>query len=325
MRFQWHRFLLVLLSLTFICAGSAAAQTYPTKPIRLIIPFSVGGGNDVIFRMLQPGLLENLGQQFIIDNQPGGGATIGMTMAAKSPPDGYTLGLATTSFVANPCLMSKMPFDTEKDFVPVSHVHSFPLFLAVHPSVPARSVKELIALAKAKPGSLNYASAGNASTSHLMTELLKYTTGINMVHVPYKGGGPQVISAVSGETQVLITSTVGAMQHFKSGKLVPLAVTNATRDPLLPDVPTFAEAGVPGFEVVEWGGVMAPVGTPKAIINRLHQAIVKTVALPGVKERITNVGGIVVASTPDELAAYIKKEIARWCKMVKAVGIRYEL
>jgi tripartite-type tricarboxylate transporter receptor subunit TctC len=325
MRFQLSRiFMVVLLSVFLMYSESVLAQTYPTKPITLIIPFSIGGGNDVIFRILQPGLSENLGQQFIIDNRPGGGATIGMNMVVKSAPDGYTLGCATTSFAANPCLMSKMPFDTEKDLVPVSLVEAFPLVLAVHSSVPARSLKELIALAKAKPGSLSYASAGNASTSHLMTELLKHTAGIDMVHVPYKGGGPQVISAVSGETQLLFTGTATSIQHMKSGKWALLAITSAKRNPLLPDVPTMAEAGLPGFEVVEWGGIVAPTGTPRAVVDRLHQAVVKTLARPEVKERLEKIGTILIGSTPEELGTYIKNEIARWCKMVKAVGIRYD-
>lgn len=322
MRFPSRRFLLVSLSVSFIYVGSTAAQIYPTKPITFIVPYAAGGGTDVISRMLQPGLLENLGQPVIVDNRPGGGATIGMNMAAKSPPDGYTLGIANLAFTSNPCLRSQMPFDTEKDLVAVSQVYSHPLLLAVNPSVPARSLKELIALAKAKPGSLNYGSAGNGTVSHLMGELFKYTIGIDIVHVPHKGAAPQVISALGGETQVLFTGTASSIQHLKTGKLVPLAVTAGKRDILLPDVPTVAEAGVPGFEVVEWGGVMAPAGTPKAIIDRLHQAIAKTTARPDVKERLMQLSAVAIGSTPEEFAAFIKSEITRWCKLVKAVGIR---
>jgi tripartite-type tricarboxylate transporter receptor subunit TctC len=319
-----HRLSLVLLSVLFVHAGASVAQSFPNRPIRIIVPFAVGGSTDVVFRILAPRLSEGLGQQVVVDNRPGGAATIGMDMAAKSPPDGHTLGVANLSFGANPFMLSKMPFDTEKDLAPVSLVTLVPMVLSVHPSVPARSVKELIALAKAKPGSLNYGSAGNASANHLATELFKYSTGINIVHVPYKGGGPAVISIVSGETAILFATIPSSIQHFKSGKLVGLGVSTAKRDPTLPDVPTVAEAGVPGYEVYEWQGVMAPAGTPGAVIKRLHQEIVKTLALPDVKERIAGVGAHAVGSTPEELAAFIKKELATWSKVIKTAGIRID-
>lgn len=324
MNITTHRLLSALLSVWFVHAGASVAQSYPTRPIRIIVPFAVGGSTDVVFRILAPRLSEGLGQQVVVDNRPGGAATIGMDMAAKSPPDGHTLGVANLSFGANPFMLSKMPFDTEKDLAPVSLVTLVPMVLSVHPSVPARSVRELIALAKAKPGSLNYGSAGNASANHLATELFKYSTGINLVHVPYKGGGPAVISIVSGETAILFATIPSSIQHFKSGKLVGLGVSTAKRDPTLPDVPTVAEAGVPGYEVQEWQGVMAPAGTPGAIIKRLHQEIVKTLALPDVKERIAGVGAHAVGSTPEELAAFIKKEFATWAKVIKTAGIRID-
>ncbi len=302
----------------------AGAQTYPGKPIRIVVPFAVGGSTDVVFRILAPRLSGSLGQQVVVDNRPGGVATIGMDMVAKSAPDGYTLGVANLSFGANPFMLAKMPFDTEKDLAPVSLVTLVPMVLSVHPSVPARSVRELIALAKAKPGSLNYGSAGNASANHLATELFTYMTGAKMVHVPYKGGGPAVVSIVGGETAILFATIPSAIQHFKSGRLIGLGVSSAKRDPTLPDIPTVAEAGVPGYEVQEWQGVVVPAGTPAAVIGRLQQEIVKALANPETKERVASVGAHAVGSTPDELATFIKKELATWSKVIKTAGIRID-
>ena len=324
MRFSPHRSLLALLSVSFIYAGVAAAQNYPVKPIRIVIPFPAGGATDAVFRVLALRLSENLGQQVVIDNRSGGGGIIGMDMVAKSPPDGYTVGVANLSFVANPFMLGKMPYDTEKDLAPVSLVALVPLVVSVHPSVPARSVKELIALAKAKPNTLNYASAGNGSAAHLATELFSYMTGVKMVHVPYKGGGPAGVSIVSGETAILFIAIASAGPHFKSGRLVALGVTTPTRDPALPDVPTVAESGVPGYEVYEWQGAVVPAGTPNAAISRLHQELARNLALPEVKERILGVGAHAVGGTPGELAAHIKKELATWSKVIKTAGIRID-
>jgi len=316
-----YRTWLALLSLLFMYASATCAQNYPARPIRIVVPFAAGGSTDVVFRILAPRLSENLGQPVVVDNRPGGAATIGMDQVAKSPADGYTLGVANLSFGANPFVLRKMPFDTEKDLAPVSLVTLVPMVLSVHPSVPARSVRELIALAKARPGSLNYGSAGNASANHLATELFKYMTGTDMVHVPYKGGGPAVVSIVGGETAVLFATIPSAVQHFKSGRLVGLGVSTPKRDPTLPDIPTVAEAGVPGYEVYEWQGVVVPAGTPNAVITRLHQEIVKALALPDMKERFASVGAQAVGSTPEQLAAFIKKELAIWSKVVKTAGI----
>ena len=325
MTFPSRRSLLMLLSVGFICAGSAAAQDYPTRPIRIVVPFPPGGSTDVIFRILAPRLAENLGQQVVIDNRPGGLGTIGWDLVAKSRPDGYTLGAVIIPFVANPFLISKMPYDTEKDLAAVSLVAQAPFVLVVHPSVPARSVKELIALAKARPGSLNYGSAGNASASHLATELFSDVTGAKMVHVPYKGGGPQVVAAVGGEVAVLLVPIPAAMGHIMSGRLVPLGISALKRDPTLPKVPTIAEAiGVPDFEISEWQGAVVATGTPNAVINRLHQEFVKTLALPDVKERIAGVGSHAVGSTPEELATHLNRERAKWSKVIKAAAIRIE-
>lgn len=325
MNITWRRTMLALLPVSLlICTSHAAAQAYPTKPIRVIVPYAPGGSTDVVFRILAPRLTEILGQTVVIENRPGGSSTIGLDIAAKSPPDGYTLGVPNITFGANPSLMKKMPFDTEKDLVPVSLVSIVTLVLAVHPSVPARSVKQLIALAKAKPGSLNYGSAGNASANHLATERFSYMTATKMVHIPYKGGGPAVISIVGGETAILFATIPSSIQHFQTGKLIPLGVSSLKRNVALPDVPSIAEAAVPGFEAIEWNGVVVPAGTPPAVIGRLHQALAKALSIPEVKERIVSLGADPVGSSPEEFAAFIKKEIATWSKVVKEVGITVE-
>jgi tripartite-type tricarboxylate transporter receptor subunit TctC len=316
-----YRFYRALLPVLFLYAAPAAAQNYPVKPIRIIVPYAAGGGTDVVYRILAPRLTETLGQQVVVENRPGGASTIGLDFAAKSPPDGYTLGVGNIAYGANPSLIKKMPFDSEKDLLPVSLVSTLTLVLAVHPSVPARSVKQLIALAKAKPGTLNYGSAGNASGNHLAAERFSYMTGTKMAHIPYKGGSPAVISIVGGETAILFASIPTAIQHFPTGKLIPLGVTSLKRNAALPDVPTIAEAGVPGFEAIEWNGVFVPAGTPQAIISRVNQVLVKALTIPDVKERILNLGADPVGSTPEEFAAFIKKEIVTWSKVIKEAGI----
>jgi tripartite-type tricarboxylate transporter receptor subunit TctC len=311
-----------LLSASLAYAVPASAQNYPTKPIRIIIPYAPGGSTDVVFRILAPRLTEILGQTVVVENRPGGSSTIGLDAAAKSAPDGYTLGVPNLTFGANPSLIKKMPFDTEKDLVPVSLVSIVTLVLTVHPSIPARSVKELIALAKSKPGSLNYGSAGNAN--HLATERFNYMTGTKMVHIPFKGGGPAVISIVSGETAILMATIPSSIQHFETGRLRPLGVTSLQRNAALPKIPSINEAGVPGYEAIEWNGVVVPSGTPPAIITRLNQAIVKALSIPEVKQRILELGADPVGSSPEEFAAFIKKELATWSKVIKEVGITVE-
>ena len=305
-----------------LAAAAASAQTYPARAVRIIIPFAAGGATDVVFRILSPHLTEQLGQTVVIDNRPGGGATIGMDLALKSPPDGYTLGVANTSFGVNPSLYASLPYDSERDIAPVSLVAMVPMVLAVHPSLPVRSVKELLALARRNPGGLNYGSAGNASAGHLAMELLKASTGIDIVHVPFKGGGPQVISAVSGETAIIFTTVPASVHHLRSGRLVGLGVSTLKRDPALPDVPPIAESGLPGYEFYEWQGLVAPAGTPPAIVTRLQREFARALENVEVRKRIAAVGAQPVGGTPEELAAFIRKEIATWAKVVKAAGIR---
>ena len=308
-----------------LCTATAAsAQNYPVKPVRVIVPFAPGGSTDVVFRILAPRITESLGQPLLVDNRPGGGATIGMDLVAKSAPDGYTLGVANISFGANPSLLSKLPYDTARDFAPVSLVSIVTMVLAVHPSVPARSVKQFLALAKARPEGMNYASAGNGSATHLAFERFKHASGAKVLHVPYKGGGPAVVSIVSGETMTLFATIPSAIQHFQSGRLVPLGVSSAKRNPALPNLPTVAEAGVPGYEAIEWQGVVVPAGTPAPVIGRLHQAFARAVTLQEMKERFAAIGADAAGSTPDELAAFIRSELAGWAKVIKESGIRIE-
>jgi tripartite-type tricarboxylate transporter receptor subunit TctC len=301
--------------------GITAAQNYPTRTIRIIVPYAPGGSTDVVFRLLAPRLSEDLGQTVLVDNRPGGSSTIGLDLAAKSPPDGHTWGTPNITFGANPSLMKKMPFDSEKDLVPVSQVTVVTMVLSVHPSLPAKSVKQLIALAKARPGDLNFGSAGNASANHLATAKFMSMSGAQLTHVPYQGGGPAVISLVSGETSILFATIPSAIQHIQSGRLRGLAVSRAQRNPALPDVPTVAEAGVPGYEAIEWNGVMVPAGTPPAVVRRIHQALSKALATPAMKERIVGVGAEVVGSSPEEFTAFIKSEFSAWAKVIKETGI----
>ena len=301
--------------------GITAAQSYPTRTIRIIVPYAPGGSTDVVFRLLAPRLSEDFGQSVVVENRPGGSSTIGLDLAAKSPPDGHTWGTPNITFGANPSLMKKMPFDSEKDLVPVSQVTVVTMVLSLHPSVPARSVKQLIVLAKARPGELNFGSAGNASANHLATAKFMYMSGTNLTHVPYQGGGPAVISLLSGETSILFATIPSSIQHIQSGRLRGLAVSRAQRNPALPDVPTVAEAGVPGYEAIEWNGVMVPAGTPPVVVRRIHQALSKVLTAPAMKERIVGVGAEVVGSSPEEFTAFIKSEFSAWAKVIKETGI----
>jgi tripartite-type tricarboxylate transporter receptor subunit TctC len=304
-------------------AHDAFAQAYPTRPVRVIVPFAPGGSTDIVARLLAPRLSENLGQSVVVENRGGGGTTIGMEHVARAAPDGYTLGVATLTFALNPSLR-KLPYDTEKDFAPVSLVSVVPFVMAIHPSVPARSVKELIALAKARPGALNFSSSGIGSASQMAAELFKYMTGTDMVHIPYTGGGPATAALLSGQVSIFVISIPGGLPHFKTGKLIPLGVTSPKRDPALPNVPSIAEAGLPGYELIEYQGIVAPGPTPRPVIDRLHQEIVRSLNSPDLRERFTTSGAYVVASTPEELGDHIRKQIATWAKVIKAAGIRLD-
>ena len=308
-----------------VWTASAPAQTYPAKPIRIIVPYAPGGSTDVLLRIFAPKLSEVLGQQVLIDNRPGAASIIGLDIVAKAPADGYTVGIANIAYGANPTLYRKMPFDSEKDFAPVGQIAVVTMVLSVHPSLPVKSTKEYIALARSQPGSLTYASAGNGSANHLAGARFAHAAAIKLEHVPYKGGGPAVIAIVGGEVSTLYATIPSALHHFKSGRLRPLAVSSARRNSALPELPTVAEAApLPGFEAIEWQGVMAPAGTPREVVMRLNQAFAKVTAMPDVKEKVAALGSDLMSSTPEEYDAFLKRELATWSKVVKAVGLKID-
>lgn len=301
------------------------AQAYPTKPIRLIVPFSPGGGTDLFGRITAARLTQALGQQVVVENRAGAGGNIGMEIAAKSDPDGYTLLLGHTGTLAiNPALYAKIPYDPVRDFSPVSLVAYSPLVLVTHPSLPARTVKELIALAKSKRGQINYASGGSGTGTHLSAELFKSMAGVDIVHVPYKGSGPAVIALLSGEISILFTPVAAAAAHTKGGRLRALGVTGAVRSIALPDVPTIAEAGLPGYESSLRYGVLTPAGAPQNVINTLNQAINRSMGSAEVREQLASDGAEPLVSTPNEFRTLIQSEIKKWAAVVKASGARVD-
>jgi tripartite-type tricarboxylate transporter receptor subunit TctC len=303
--------------------GVAAAQEYPNRPIRFIVPFPPGGGNDTMARTIGNKLATALGQQFVVDNRAGAGGVIGAEMAAHAAPDGYTLflgGVASHGIVPN--LQPRLGYDPVRDFAPVSLIAAAPLILVVHPSVSAKSVKDLVQLAKAKPGQLNFASNGSGGSSHLAAELFMMLTGTHMVHVPYKGLSPALTDLLSGQIQLMFSSTIAMLPQVRAGRLRPLAMTSAKRSAAMPDVPTVAESGVPGYETASWYGVLAPAGTVKTIIDRLNREIVKAVELPDVRERLMSEGAEPVGGSPAEFTAHIKRELARWALVIKQAKIK---
>ena len=302
--------------------GSALAQEYPSKPIRFIIPYAVGGGTDILGRIVAQRLGERLGQQVLVDNRPGAGSILGSSILAQSNPDGYTMMTANIAHGANPYLHKKLPYDTVRDFVPVTLMAVLPSVLAIHPSVPARSVKEFIAFARANPGKLSYGTAGVGSANHLTMELFKITTNTDIVHVAYKGGGPAMQDLLGGQVKSIFITVPPVLPQVKAGKLLALGISSAQRSSALSDVPTMIEAGVPGFEVYEWQGIVLPHGTPQQMVRRLNKEIVAVLSLPEVRERISGLGAIVVANSPDEFAEHIRKELALWQRVISTAGIR---
>lgn len=313
----------VLATLAF--SAAAHGQVYPTKPIRMIVAYPPGGGTDIIGRMIAQKLGETLGQSVVVENRGGASGNIGTELAARAAPDGYTVLMGNVAPNAiNVSLFKNLPSDPVADFAPVSLVASTPNILVVHPSTPARTVKEVVALAKAKPGTLNFASAGVGSSSHLAGELFRILAGADIVHVPYKGAGPAMIDVLSGRVQLYFATMPAAMPHLKSGKLAPVAVTSAKRSQTLPELPTIAESGVPGYEASTWYGVLAPAHTPNAVIVRLHGEIVKILADPALRGRLADQGFEPVGNSPEEFGAYIESEIAKWGKVIRDAGIRPE-
>ena len=318
-------FFAVLPALLLAAAGAVCAQPYPNHPIRFIVPFAPGGSTDTLARTVGLKLGEALGQQVVVDNRAGGNGNIGTDIVAHAVPDGYTILLGYIANLAiGPSLYAKLPFDPVRDFAPVTQLAVAPNVLVVHPSVPVQNFREFIAYAKANPAKLNFASAAVASPGHLAGELLNLAAGIHMQHVPYKGSGQAVIDLLGGQVQVMVSGMSSVMAHIKAGRLRPLALTGAQRSPALPDLPTIAESGFPKFEATAWYGVLAPAGTPKPIVTRLHDEIVRALKMPEVKERLEYVGFEIVGGTPEAFAAYIKTEIKKWQPVVRASGVKPE-
>jgi len=309
-------------------AAPAAAQTppaYPTKPIRMLVGFPPGGSTDVLSRQMGLKLGESLGQQIVIDNRAGAAGNLASELVAKGNPDGYTLLMATVSSHAiNPAMYRKLPFDPVRDFTPISLVATYPLLLAINASVPARTVKDLIALAKAKPGEIRFGSSGNGSPGHLSGEIFKTAAGVNMTHVPYKGGAPSTLAVLAGETQITFATLPGMMPHVKAGKVTAAAVTTAKRSPALPEIPSIAEAGVPGFDVSSWAGVVAPPKLPRAIAQRLNAELVRIVRSKDMADRLGAEGANPVGSTPEQFGAFIVSELSQWTRAVKAAGAQVD-
>ena len=311
----------------FICAASnSSAQSYPTRPIRMIVPFAPGGNVDITGRSIAPGLSEALGQQVFVDNRPGAGGTIATDLVAKAAPDGYTLLMASSSVMTNgPALYPKLPYDIVRDFVAVGRVSVVPLAIVAHPSVPAKTTKELIALAKSQPGKLLMGNAGVGTTNHLIAELFLISTGTKMTLVPYKGSGPALIDLVAGHLDTHVDQISSALPYIKANRIRAVAVTTAKRSMQMPEVPTLAESGVPGFDASTVTGVLAPAATPRDIVQRLNATLVKVLGASAVRERFASLGAEVQPSTSDEIGAWIREDLAKWVKVVKQAGIKVEL
>ncbi len=315
-----------LVALAGLClAGSAWSQVYPSKPVRIVVAFSPGGATDVISRLIGAKLAGRWGQQVVIENRPGAGGSIGAQFVARSAPDGHTMIMGSLSEIAiNPALNPKLAYDPARDFAPVVLIASVPLALCVHPSIPVRSVKDYVALARAKPQSINYASSGTGTTTHLAMELLRTAAGIELVHVPYKGGPPGAADVVAGQVQAILGTVSTVLPFSRAGRMRCVAVTSARRSGSFPDVPTVAESGYPGYEVVLWSGLLAAAGTSADIVARVHGETVKILALPDVREGLARQGADIDLKSPAEFAGYLTTELAKWSKVVKASGVKLE-
>ena len=311
---------LVAGAILSLAPAGAGAQHYPSRPVRFIVPFPPGGGNDIVGRVIALRLAEALGQPVIVDNRGGAGGTLGTDITAKSPADGYTLLINNISLAVNATLFAKLPYDTLKDLAPVTLVGRQPNLLVVHPSVAAQSIRELLALAKARPRQLNYGSGGVGTASHLATELLKLMAHVELVHVPYKGLGPALADLMGGQVQLIISTMASALPQVKAGKLRPLAVTTAKRSPFFPEVPTMDEAGVRGYEFNTWYGMLVPAGTPRPIVERLNRETAKLLDSAAIKEQFATQGIEAAPTSPEQFGAYLRTEVEKWGKVVKASG-----
>ena len=316
------RFLVWGIVAAFGVSIGVAAQTYPAKTVRMIMPFPPGGSLDVVARPLSQKMSELMGQQVVVDYRVGASGNIGTELVARAPADGYTCLINTLPLVVNPSLYKKLPFDVSKDFAPVSLLASSPFVLVVHPSVPVKSVKELIALAKKQPGKLTYSSAGNGTNLHVAAELFKNLTATDMLHVPYKGGGPATVALLSGEVDLSFLGVVPASPYIKSGRLRAVGVTGKSRSAVLPDIATVAESGVPGYEFGSWYGIVVPTGTPADVVSALNGYIVKALRAPDMGQRLAAQGAEIIASSPAEFGKHMQSELVRWAKVIKAAGVR---
>lgn len=307
-----------------VLAGRASAQTFPNRQIRIVVPYSPGGGADTTARLLAPKLQEALGESVVIDNRPGAGGIIGDDAVAKAAPDGHTLLIGAFAHAVNPSLQPKMPFRTPDDFAPISLLVTVPELLVITPSHPAKTVMELVAMAKAQPGKLLYASSGNGSAQHLAAELFRLRAGIDIGHVPYKGGGLAVADVAAGHVPFYFGNMSAALPQARAGRVRALAVTSAERSPAAPDVPTIAEAGIQGCEISEWNGLLAPAGTPPAVVGRLHVEVTKIMQSDEMKAKFADLGAASIGSTPAEFATFLRAEMAKWAEVVKTANIRIE-
>jgi tripartite-type tricarboxylate transporter receptor subunit TctC len=316
---------IALAVLSVLLSSHGFAQTYPTKPIRMIVPFPAGGGSDTMGRIVGQKLGERLGQQVVVENRPGAGGSIGADAAAKAPPDGYTILLGSTSeLVQYPNVNPKIPYNPLRDFAPVVMIGTVPLVLIVHPSLPVKNVKELVALAKTRPGEINFGSAGNGSTTHLAVELFALVTGVKMTHVPYKGSPQAVTDLIAGNVQLGIPTMPAALGFIRANRVKALGVSTGTRTPVLPEVPSLKEAGVTGYDTALWTAVLVPAATPKDIVARLHGEIVKVLELAEVKAALAKQGAEATPGRPEQLGTYMRNELAQWAKVVKAADVKLD-
>ena len=314
----------LLVPALMLVAGGAGAQAYPAKAVRLVVPFLAGGSTDIVGRTVAQKLSEMWGQQAFVDNRPGGGTTIGTDMVAKAAPDGYTLLVTPAPFTINPSLLAKLPYDSLTDFAPITLINTTPLVMVVNPGVPAKNVKELIALAKAKPGKLNFGSSGTGGSNHLAGELFDAMAGVKMVHIPYKGNAGALTDIVGGHLDVVYNGITSAVALVRGGKLRALAVTSLRRSAALPDVPTLDESVLKGFEAVAWNGLTAPAKTPRDVIMKINADVIKIVNSPELKERLKADGSDPVGNSPEQYAAFLRNEIAKWAKVIKFANVKPE-
>jgi len=318
---SWSRAALAVF-VTTLMTPSVDAQPYPTRPIRWIVPVPAGSTTDIVTRLVAQKMNEAWGQQVVVDNRPGGVFTVGSEIVAKAPSDGYTIGTLLTPHVVNPFVLKNLPYNTERDFTPVSLMVIVPGVMTMYPALGVNNLKEVIALAKAKPGQLNYGSPGPLTSGHLSMELLNLQAGINITHIPYKGGAPAIIDLIGGRIQFMISGPPGVLPHIKAGRLKPIATTAAKRSPGLPDVPTFAESGLPGFDTYEWYGVFAPGRMPRSVLTKLSGEIARIIQLPEMSEKLAVQGAIPVGNSADEFARFVKGEMDQWGKVAQKIGLK---